>query len=189
MSAGASALRLTYEDYLLLPEDGRRHELIYGEHIVTPAPSRTHQEIVSNLLIELRGFARHEQLGTVIPAPFDVLLSAEDVVQPDLLFVATAHAERLTERALRGTPDLVVEVTSESSRRVDEVLKRKLYEAHGVEEYWVVDPETESVKVYRRRGTRFERVGELMLEREDVLSSPLLPGLSIPLRTVFSSTG
>ncbi len=189
MSAPASALRLTYDDYLLLPEDGRRHELIDGEHIVTPAPSRTHQEIVSNLLVELRGLARREHLGTVIPAPFDVVLSAEDVVQPDLVFVARAHAERLTERGVRGAPDLVVEVTSESSRRVDEVLKRKLYEAYGVDEYWVVDPETESVKVYRRRDARFERVAELTLEREDVLSSPLLPGLAIPLTTVFCSTG
>jgi Uma2 family endonuclease len=130
--------------------------------------------------------AEAHKLGEVYIAPFDVILSDRDVVQPDLLFIAAAHLERLTESGVRGAPDLTVEIVSEGSRRTDEVLKRKLYEAYGVQEYWVVDPEIQVVKVYRLAEGRFVRSTDLSAEAGNTLTSPLLPGLQVPLAVVFS---
>jgi len=185
MNATPARVRFTYEDYLLFPADGRRHELVQGEHIVTPSPVEKHQRLVTRLILLLAGMAEREKLGRVYAAPFDVILSEEDVVQPDVLFVAAQHEGRIGERGVQGAPDLVVEVTSEGSRRLDEVVKRKLYERFGVAEYWVVDPEIEVVKVYRREGEAFQRLGELSAESRDVLATPLLPGLAIPLAALF----
>ncbi len=186
MNATPAPVRFTYEDYLLFPEDGRRHELIDGERIVTPSAMEKHQRLVTRLILLLAGIAEREKLGRVYTAPFDVILSGEDVVQPDVLFVEAEHEGRITERGVQGAPDLVVEVTSEGSRRLDEVVKRKLYERFGVAEYWVVDPEIEVVKVYRREGEGFRRLGELSAEGGDVLATPLLPGLEIPLAALFA---
>ncbi len=186
MNARARPTGFTYEDYVLFPNDGKRHELIEGEHVVTPAPGTRHQRILANLLTGLRPFVLAEHLGEALPAPVDVVLSDRDVVQPDLLFVSTEHLERLTDRGVRGAPDLVVEITSETSRRMDEVVKRKLYEAHGVREYWVIDPDLDVIKVYRLAETSFVRAAELSLEANDTLTSPLLPGLELRLATIFA---
>jgi Uma2 family endonuclease len=186
MSLATTPIKLTYEDYLELPEDGNRHELIEGDHVVTPAPSMRHQLIQANLFRLVSSLVHEQELGRVLSAPTDVVLSEHEVVQPDLLFVGREHLERIGEAYLDGAPDLVVEVVSETTRRRDEVLKRHLYERHGVGEYWLVDPVVEVVKVFRRAadGT-FERLPELSLEASDTLSTPLLPGLEIPLNELF----
>lgn len=186
MNLATSSIKLSYEDYLDFPEDGDRHELVEGDHVVTPAPNTRHQLIHANLFRVLESFAHARGLGRVLSAPTDVVLSEHDVVQPDLLFVATGHLDRLAEAYLDGPPDLVVEIVSEATRRRDEVLKRHLYERHGVEEYWLVDPVVEAVKLFRRtEDGRFERRPELTLEADDTLTSPLLAGLEIPLREIF----
>ncbi len=177
MSAREYPASFTSKEYLLFPDDGRRHELIGGEHIVTPAPSRRHQRIATRLVRLLDAHVDERSLGEVYVAPFDVNLSDRDVVQPDLLSVAAAHLDRITESGVRGAPDLVVEIVSASSRRTDEVLKRKLYEAFRVQDYWVVDPEIQVVKVYHLRDGRFVRTAELSVDAGSTLSSPLLPGL------------
>lgn len=179
------SVKFTYEDFILFPNDGKRHELIDGEHYVTPSPNTRHQAIVGNLHWLLRRFLEEHPMGKVFLAPFDVLFSDLDVVEPDLLFIASDRVDILTEANVQGAPDLVVEVISPSSRKTDEVTKRKLYDRHAVKEYWVVDPELEAVKVYRRKDAGFERVAELTRETRDELSTPLLPGLSLPLDLVF----
>ena len=113
------------------------------------------------------------------------MLSETDVVQPDLLFVTADRLERITEPNVQGAPDLVVEVLSPTTRRTDEVVKRKRYQLFGVREYWVVDPELDTVKVYRLGSTGFDPAVELSAESGDVLTTPLLPGLAIPLAKVF----
>jgi Uma2 family endonuclease len=183
MAPGATKLR--YEDLLLLPEDGLRHELLAGEHVVTPAPSPRHQTVLQNLYLLVGAYVRERGLGRVFLAPLDVLLSDQDVVEPDLLFVSNARTAIVEEANLRGVPDLLVEVVSPSSRRRDELVKRDRYERNGVPEYWVVDPEAESVKVLRRDGDRFARPLLLSARDHDVLESPLLPGLQVPLELVF----
>lgn len=186
MAAEAAVLtRLTYEDLLGFPEDGLRHELIDGDHFVSPSPKIKHQAIVANLLWQIRAHLAHEPQGRVFAAPTDVVLSDIDVVVPDLLFVSAARLAILTADNLTAAPDLVVEVLSDSTRRRDEITKRHLYERFGVEEYWVIDPEIDSVKVYRRSEGRFRRTAEVSLEEGGELTSPLLPGLTIPIARVF----
>ena len=179
--------RLTYEDYLYLPEDGKRHELIDGEHYVTPAPIPKHQLVIANLFVALGPFVQRNSLGRVLTSPIDVVLSDSDVVQPDLLFIAAERLGIIGEKNVGAAPDLVVEVLSDSTRRTDEITKRRLYERHGVGEYWVVDPLLESAKLYRPGGDDgYLRVGEPSVEAGGWLESPLLPGFRMPIGELFA---
>jgi Uma2 family endonuclease len=181
----APSSQLTYEDYLLFPDDGKRHEIIEGDHYVTPAPKTIHQRASFNLALALGAFVKRHSLGLVLTAPCDVLLSDENVVQPDLLFVSTARAGIVTEDNIRGAPDLVVEIISETTRKKDEVTKRKLYERFGVQEYWLLDPELETVKIFRRERQVFGRALELSKEANDVLTTDLLPGFDLAITEIF----
>ena len=185
MGVVADALKLTYEHYLELPEDGKRHELVDGEHLTTPSPSRRHQAISANLLGALWTFLKRHGGGEVLSAPFDVVLSEVDVVQPDLVFVSRDRQSILTDRNVEGAPDLVVEIVSEATRRRDELVKRRLYARFGVREYWVVDPELETVRVLRLGEQGYQEVGILSRDASDSLTTDLLPGLAIPLADVF----
>ena len=91
----------------------------------------------------------------------------------------------MTEKHARGVPELVVEIASPGTRRRDDGIKRHLYERAGVTEYWIVDPDVDRVRVYRRDGDRFGRAIELSREHGDQLSTPLLPGLEMPLARLF----
>jgi Uma2 family endonuclease len=184
--ARAEPIRLTYDDFMGFPDDGRRHELIDGEHVVTPAPVRRHQQLSGRLFLALGNHLQLHPVGEVYAAPLDVMLSEHDVVEPDLLFVSNERRDLLEDR-VHGAPDLVVEILSPSSRRTDEVTKRHLYDRFGVREYWVVDPDIDVVKVYRRGDDgAFVRAAELSREDGGVLETPLLPGLSIDLRALFA---
>jgi Uma2 family endonuclease len=185
MAIHAPSPKLTYRDLRRMPDDRLRHELIDGEHYVTPSPSWQHQTAVSNLMLILGTFVRERRLGWVRVAPLDVLFSQFDVVEPDVLFVSRARAEQIRKLYLAGAPDLVVEVLSPSTRRVDLEVKRRLYESRGVPEYWLVDPVAETVEIDRAAGGRFERQPTLSAGAGDRLESPLFPGLQIPLSEIF----
>jgi Uma2 family endonuclease len=175
----------TYEDYLLFPADGQRYEILDGERYVTPAPSRRHQHASMNLSWLLRSYLDVNPIGVVYAAPFDLVLSDHDVVQPDLVYVSKGRSDVLDEHGAHAAPDLVIEILSESTRRTDEMVKRKLYERFGVAEFWICDPVLETIKVYRLVAGRFAPPLELALERADTVTTPLLPGLEIPLFRVF----
>lgn len=185
MSPQRHPVKLTYEDFLLFPDDGKRHELIDGDHYVTPSPITRHQRISRNLMIALHSFVTKHRLGEVFAAPYDVILSDVDVVEPDLLFVSAGRATIITEKNIQGAPDIVVEILSESTRKTDEMVKRKRYEQFGIMEYWIVDPELESVKVYRMTDKGYVRAAEWAKETNDTLTTPLLPDLRIPLTDIF----
>ena len=177
---------MTYDDLLALPDDGLRHELIDGEHFVSPAPGSAHQLIVGNLHVLIREFLRQQPIGVVMLAPFDVVFSQHDVVEPDLIYFSRERFKAVVgEKNAAGAPDLAIEVLSPSSRRRDEVLKRRLYERTSVPEYWIVDPDLEAVKVYRLVEGRYEKSAELSLEQGDRLTTPALPGCSLALSAVF----
>jgi Uma2 family endonuclease len=183
---GAPGVKLTYDDFLLFPDDGRRHELIDGEHYVTPSPNIRHQEIAGRLHLLIGSWLKQHPVGKIFFAPLDVLFSNFDVVEPDLLYVSNERAaELLAGEHVTGAPDIVVEIASPGTRRRDETIKRRLYERFGVTEYWVLDPDIDVIRVYRRAGDRFERAVELSGEAGDVLTTSLLAGLEIPLRGVF----
>lgn len=185
--AQRSDTRLTYDDFLLFPDDGRRHELIDGEHYVTPTPNTRHQRLVLRLSVALASYVEmHPGSGEVFVAPFDVVFSHFDVVEPDLLFIAADQQGIVTEKHVRGAPALVVEILSPGTRRVDEKTKYRLFDRAGVREYWLVDPELDVVKVFRRDASgAFPRVAELAADTGDTLTTPLLPAFSLLLASLF----
>jgi Uma2 family endonuclease len=185
--AAGQGVKLTYDDFLLFPDDGKRHELIDGEHYVTPSPNLKHQRISGRLFWALESHLRMHPVGEVFYAPLDIVLSAHDVVEPDLFYISHQRAaEVLTPLHARGAPELVIEIASKGTRKRDETIKRRLYEREGVSEYWVVDPELDAIRVFRRAGDRFERALELTSERRDVLTTSLLPGLEIEVTRIFA---
>ena len=175
-------IRLTYGDYCHLPEDGKRYEIIDGELFVTPSPFRPHQRAVTRLTSYLSIFVQEKELGEVFVAPFDVVFSRFDVVEPDLLYISKERASVLTEKNVQGAPDLVVEVLSSSTADRDRTIKLKLYARYGVKEYWVIDPNRPAARVYRRKKKRLELVDRL--GPSDYLASPLFPGFSLPLKSL-----
>jgi Uma2 family endonuclease len=178
-------LKLTYEDLLELPADGKRYELIDGDLYVTPSPTSRHQAVLRNLLRILANFVHETRQGAVFPAPLDVVLTESDVLEPDLLFVAADNLHLVTEAHVAGAPDLAVEIFSPSSRRTDTRTKLRLYERHGVREYWLVDPELATIAVYRLEQGTYRQQADLALERGDALTSPLFAGLIVSLAEVF----
>ena len=185
MTLPASHTKFTYEDYLLFPDDGQRHELIDGDHYVTPAPKTKHQRISSNLQRILSNHVHHQNFGKIFSAPTDVVLADLDVVQPDLLYISAGKAALITEANIQGAPDLVIEILSETTRKTDELIKRKLYERYHIKEYWIVDPVLDTVKMYRLTDQAFTRTDELSHESHDTLTTPLLPDLHIPPAAMF----
>jgi Uma2 family endonuclease len=136
--------------------------------------------------VAIANYLRTHPIGEVFGAPFDVILSRFDVVEPDLLYVSKERATEVLKDWVRGAPDLVIEVASESTRRRDETIKRALYEQAGVIENWMVDPEIDVVRIYRRSGDRFDRPDELSRRAGDVLTSAILPGFDLALDRIFS---
>ena len=151
--------KLTWNDYLDLPEDGRRHEIVDGEHHVTASPALNHQRVSRHIHFQLYEQIERTGKGEVFAAPTAVQLSEFDVVEPDLLVVLADHDGYLTATRVAGPPDLAVEILSPSSRRLDREIKLALYQRAGVDEYWIVDPVAQEVEKYRRRGDLLARAG------------------------------
>jgi len=187
MPTTQSNRRLNYDDLLLFPEDGKRHEIIDGVHYVTPCPTLSHQELVGRLYLSIGSFVEDRpERGRVILAPFDVVFSFHDIVEPDLVFVAPDQYEILTDKNIQGTPALVIEVLSPSTRRRDRGVKLRLYERTGVREYWVVDGVERTVTLYRRAAdASFPRAADLTVEGGETLETPLLPGWALALARLF----
>jgi len=136
----STATKLGYKEYAAIPNDGRRHEIIDGDHYVNPAPSLYHQAVSKRLQHQLYTKIELAGLGTLYSAPCDVQLSDHDIVQPDLLVVLSSRTRIFTPTKVKGAPDLLVEILSPSSVDHDRTLKRSLYERSGVREYWIIDP-------------------------------------------------
>ncbi len=186
MLSAAFPPKLTYQDFLQFPDDGRRHELIDGAHCVSPAPATRHQRLSWRLSQALGRYLDEHPVGEAFCAPYDVVLSMFDVVEPDLLLVLGDQAELITHRHVRGAPALVVEILSAATRQVDEDVKLRLYERSGVREYWLIDPDRDIVTVYRRASSGSLRpMPVLARHRRETLSSALLPGFVLPLDELF----
>lgn len=178
-----AALKFTYDDYLALPQNGPWYQLIDGDLIVSPSPKSRHQIVQSRFFLGVGSLVAARRLGTLLCAPLDVRLSEFDTVQPDILFVAEAHRDRIAKRGIVGPPDLVVEILSED-RDMDLDVKRKLYARHGVLEYWIVDPDANIVIVYRLQEDA--STPRRTFGGGDRLESPTFPGLSLSLAEVFA---
>ncbi|MDX2010601.1 MAG: Uma2 family endonuclease [Myxococcaceae bacterium] len=177
-------LALTYEDYALLPQDGRRWELVEGDFVVSPVPFTTHQAVVFELSGQFREQLRNRKLARVLPSPLDVILDRTNTVQLDLVVVKLARKGIITRRGVDGVPDLVVEVVSPHNPAQDLVLKRHLYERFAVPEYWLVDPDERSVQVLSLEEESY--VEAVSLRVKGVVRSPLFCSLRVSLEELFA---
>ncbi len=175
-------VRFTYSDYLLLPED-KRYEILDGDLCRVPAPTTRHQRVGLNLKLALHKYVREKDLGLILDAPCDVVLSPENVVQPDILFVGKERNAVIGDANIQGAPDIVVEILSESTRRKDLEVKRKVYAAFGVPEYWIVDPEAQTVEVLVWTEKGYESAA--VYRNADCIASPLFPDLNLALPALF----
>jgi len=178
-------VRFTYSDYLRLPED-KRYEILDGELHVVPAPSSRHQRVAINLEVALFQYAKATNSGLVYHAPYDVVLSEDTVVQPDIIFIRHERAAIISEMNLQGQPDIAVEILSPTTRSKDLEVKRKIYAQFGILEYWIVDPDAGTVEVLIRPEAGYVSAGVYGIT--DRLSSPLLPDLNLPLSEIFKNT-
>ena len=175
----------TYDDYLTLPDDGRRYEIIEGELLMSPAPVTKHQFVKQTLQFHLLKFANKRKSGVILDAPTDVVFSDTDIVQPDILFIAKANLHKITDANIQGAPDLIVEILSPTTAATDRGAKKLLYERYGVKEYWLVDPDSETVEIYTLQAGRYELAQHA--EKTGTVHSVLMPGFSMEVADIFAS--
>ncbi len=176
-------LKFTVKDYMSVPGD-KRYQLLDGEMILALSPTNRHQTIAVQLVVELNEFIRRRNLGRLWFAPLDVVLSDHDVAQPDILFVSNERSSIITDANIQGAPDLVVEILSPGTAGHDRGYKQALYGRHGVLEYWLVDPDAETVEVLTLGDQGLALTATY--RRGQVLASTLLEGMSLELDQVFS---
>ena len=175
-------IKFTYEDYYYAPED-KRYELHDGDLVVVPAPKEQHQDTVGTIFIALSLFVRRLKLGRVYVAPFDIVFSNHDVVQPDVIFVSNERAHVITPDNIQGAPDLVIEVLSPSTAHRDRTFKRALYSRHGVGEFWLVDTEARTIEVLLLGSDGYETVATY--GAGEVLTSPTLTDFTLKIDDIF----
>ncbi|MDA1052526.1 MAG: Uma2 family endonuclease [Planctomycetota bacterium] len=151
--------KLGYEHYVCYPDDGRRHEIIEGDHYVNPAPNTSHQRVSSRIHFQLFDQIEEPERGEVFAAPTDLQLTNHDIVQPDLIVIMRERRLIITPTKIKGTPDLIVEILSPSTEKNDCVLKKGLYERLGVPEYWIVDPDEHTVEQFVLRDGEYVSEG------------------------------
>ncbi len=175
--------RWTYARYLRETAEGEYFTVIGGEKIVSPSPTFFHQEINGRIFQLLSAWAKQTGENKVVFSPLDVVLSENEIAQPDLMVVLSEHRARITERNIRGAPDLVVEILSPGSVRLDREKKRALYARHAVPEYWIVSPGERTVEVLQLRGAQYDLAA--LYEEGETLQSPLLSGFTCNTREIF----
>jgi len=178
-----TSLKYTHADLMVMPDDGKRREIIDGELYVTPSPVTGHQRIVGNLAFAFWKFLEVHPLGELLVSPLDVILSEYDALEPDLLFVLNEHQDFLQDW-VRGAPDLVVEILSPSTEARDRGIKLKAYARYGVGEYWIVDPVAQVVEVYRLAPEGFHVAATCA--KGNTVETPLLPGFSLAVGSIFN---
>lgn len=175
--------RMTFEEFMRLPEDNRRCELFSGWMVREPSPGELHQTAVGNLHWLLRDYTRGAGNGRVYLGPFDTILSRQNVVQPDLIYIAAGRTHIVTASNIQGPPDLAIEVASTYSSRKDRILRVDLYARFGIREYWLVDPHQKTVEVFALSGERYEALGRFTPGTPIV--SRLLPDFALDPADVF----
>ncbi|HZG75478.1 MAG TPA: Uma2 family endonuclease [Paenibacillus sp.] len=172
----------TYDRYAAMPDDGNRYEIVDGAlELLSPGPSPMHQSIVGELAYRLKQTCSAEYL--IFCAPLDVILSATDVRQPDLVIVHRSRASVVTRRGIEGPPDLVAEVLSPGSRKRDKIGKMATYAKYGVPAYWIVDPDAFTLEQYVLGDGPYELRN--VFEDDDEVVSDKLPCVSFRVSDLF----
>jgi Uma2 family endonuclease len=178
---------MTADEFLAIPPDGKRYELIDGEFITHSTPYVRHQAVLGNLFFRLGRYCNSDGVAEALLGPLDVVLSGDSVVEPDGMVIRKERWSIVGENYITGAPDIIVEIVSDETRKLDEFVKPKLYERLDVGEYWIVDPVIDVVKIYRRSGASFVRTVEISTESGGEITSPLLPGFALDVNLVFEA--
>ena len=173
-SAGGKPVFPTFESFIEWVDEDTSAEWVEGEVVFMSPASTQHQLIAGFLYVAIRGFVEHHSLGTVLNAPFKIKLPGYGP-EPDILFLATANMGRLRKAHLDGPADLIVEIVSPDSVERDRVKKYNAYEAAGVGEYWLIDPEYQSAEFYTLVNGPYELAGIT----DCVYTSRTLPGFQL----------
>jgi Uma2 family endonuclease len=183
MSAVTTGIRrITYEEYLALPDDGRRYELIDGELYVFAGPTIVHQLLSGELVAVFRGAVTLKGLGWVLTAPVELKFPGDNAVQPDIVVVLRDRAHVLRETRLEGAPTLVLKILSPSTKTYDLGPKAEFYACHGISEYWTVDPVAERIVVHELRDGRY-----VPFSHGDVVRSRVVPDLAVDAPALFAA--
>lgn len=172
----------TIEDYERL-EEGAPYQLIGGELIMSPSPTPFHQRISRNLMRAIDEFVESTKLGWIFDAPLDVYFTDRDIYQPDLIFVRKERVHLIGRNKFNIVPDLVIEILSPSNAYYDLTRKKAIYCEHGVEEYWIVDPEEETIEIMVKDGSFYRT--EFMIRKPALLESPMFPGFTMSSEDIF----
>jgi Uma2 family endonuclease len=173
----------TEADYFRLPETNKKIELSEGRLIITPSPTSQHQRIIFRLSNSLGNYILSHNLGEVIISPMDTRLWEGKIRQPDIAFMSNDHLDRITEQ-LWGVPDLVVEILSEGTAKIDKEDKYLEYQRAGVQEYWIVDPFNQSVEVYTLKNGTYEILG--ISGPGEIAESKLLDGFKVSVDSIMA---
>lgn len=176
-------LQFTYADYIDFPEDGKRYEILEGRLLMVPSPFVPHQRISFNLSLYLGAYVKEKKIGEILCAPCDVVLSEINVVQPDIVFVSKKNSGIVAEDNIKGAPDLLIEIISNSSKKNDEATKKRIYAQSNVLEYWIVYPESKEIKVYIEPEKGY--ILWKSFSKEDLLFTPTFSDLKLNLKEVF----
>ncbi len=179
-------IKLTFEEYCQLPESVLPHELIDGELRMPAAPIYRHQRIIGNIYRVLYLFVEGRGLGVIVLSPIDVVLDRDRplVLQPDLVYISRERAGVIRDKVF-GAPDLVVEIFSGSGAVFDRTEKAAFYAQYGVREYWLLDPDAETVEVRRLEPHGYDTVG--IFRRGETLRSVLLLDLRLSVDEIFAA--
>jgi Uma2 family endonuclease len=186
MSAKVEPL-LTVADLEALPDDGNRYELFEGELFVSRAPSLSHQRTLGNIHALLRAYLDDNPIGEVLLTP-GVIFDESNSAIPDAVFLTNQQVSNIgSEERILEAPELAIEIISpgkENARR-DREVKRQVYGKHGVNEYWIADPQKHTLEVYRLERHILKLVATLI--DEDEITTPILPGFSCKANQIFGN--
>ena len=174
--------KITYADYLKI-DDNNRYEIFNGELLMVPAPSTSHQSVSRNLEFLIWNYVKQKDLGKVFYAPTDVVLDGDEVFQPDIVFIKSANLHIIGKDAIKGVPDLIVEIVSPSSTFYDTVEKKDVYEKYGVKEYWLVFPDERVIEIFILGKEGY--VEFCKSKKKGIVTSSILEGLEIDSKDVF----
>lgn len=172
---------LTYDDYATL-DDENRYELVKGQlELMSPSPSTIHQLILGELHEHISSNCKSDYF--IFFAPIDVILSAKEVRQPDLVLVHRDRMDILTNRGIEGAPDLVIEILSPSSVKRDKIEKIKSYAFFNIPEYWILDPNLGIIEQYTLKESHYEMIN--IFQDDDQILSPNIPCVSFTMKEVM----
>jgi Uma2 family endonuclease len=175
---------MTWHEYQQLPEDRNRYEVLEGLLMMSPAPGRRHQHVVRKLIFLLELWRMENSPSSeLLPAPFDVVLSDDIILQPDLVYVSEDNLSLIVDERLCGAPDLAVEIFNAKGAARDRVAKLQIYAKFGVREYWLVDLDARTITMLSLVENQYEQLASGTGSTK--LASRVLPGFELMPRVVF----